>query len=64
MKCPHCGAWTRVLSTRQGTERRRECANEHRFTTTEQVVVKHAPNRVHSTRQSTGQGAHPEGLWT
>lgn len=39
MKCPHCGAWTRVLSTREGTTRRRECANKHRFTTKEQVVA-------------------------
>lgn len=27
MKCPICEAWSRVLSTRNGTMRRRECAN-------------------------------------
>ena len=40
MICPHCGAWAKVLSTRTQsgghlTRRRYECANEHRFTTTE-----------------------------
>lgn len=41
MKCPECGAWTRVLDTREtpdGTRRRHECANLHRFTTVESVV--------------------------
>jgi len=37
MKCPTCGTWTSVKETR-GTRRRRECANEHRFTTEETVV--------------------------
>lgn len=37
MKCPHCGAWTSVLSTR-GTARRRQCGNGHRFSTVETVV--------------------------
>lgn len=39
MKCPRCGADTRVLSTRvlstRGEVRRRECFNLHRFTTEE-----------------------------
>lgn len=34
MKCPICGAWSEVLETRQGV-RRRECANQHRFSTIE-----------------------------
>lgn len=38
MKCPVCSVWTRVLSTREGTVRRRECANLHRFTTDEALV--------------------------
>ena len=37
MKCPTCGTWTVVKETR-GTRRRRECANEHRFTTEEVVI--------------------------
>jgi len=37
MKCPTCGAWSTVMSTRD-TKRRRECANEHRFTTEEVVI--------------------------
>jgi transcriptional regulator NrdR family protein len=44
MKCPICGAWTLVKQTTKsptfGYTRRRECANEHRFTTKE-VVVPH-----------------------
>ena len=39
MKCPICGAWCFVLSTRKGIIRRRECANGHRFTTIETVKV-------------------------
>ena len=41
-KCPECGAWTDVVETRTsakfGYTRRRECANEHRFTTREEVI--------------------------
>lgn len=35
MNCPACDLPTRVLSTRHGTQRRRECPNGHRFTTEE-----------------------------
>ena len=42
MKCPKCNAWTLVKDTR-GTRRRRECANGHRFSTTEVVVKAPAP---------------------
>jgi len=42
MKCPVCGAWSTVKETREskqfGFRRRRECANEHRFTTQEVVI--------------------------
>lgn len=38
MKCPICNADSRVLDTR-GVRRRRECFNEHRFTTEEVVVT-------------------------
>jgi len=43
MKCPECGSWSTVLETRiteKGYKRRRECANEHKFTTEEVVVQK------------------------
>lgn len=42
MKCPKCGAWSRVLDTR-GAQRRRECANLHRFSTVEVLprLVRH-----------------------
>jgi transcriptional regulator NrdR family protein len=46
MKCPECGAWTLVKQTTKsptfGYTRRRECANEHRFTTQEVVVPQEA----------------------
>ena len=46
MKCPTCGAWSLVKETRQsptfGQTRRRECANEHRFTTQELVIPQEA----------------------
>lgn len=42
MKCPTCKAWTAVKETRQkpdGTAYRRyECANLHRFSTSERVI--------------------------
>jgi transcriptional regulator NrdR family protein len=42
MKCPVCSAWTLVKQTTNspifGYTRRRECANEHRFTTKEVVI--------------------------
>jgi hypothetical protein len=37
MKCPTCGTWTVVNETRGG-RRRRECANEHKFSTEEIVI--------------------------
>lgn len=41
MKCPVCDAWTRVKQTRHradgSTYLRYECANLHRFTTSERV---------------------------
>lgn len=44
MKCPICGAWTLVKSTRarktnDNTYRRYECGNLHRFSTEERVVT-------------------------
>jgi transcriptional regulator NrdR family protein len=43
MKCPECGTWTIVKETRTSTgnsrRRRLECANEHRFTTLETIIV-------------------------
>lgn len=48
MKCPHCNARSRVLATRNLTERRRECENGHRFSTREVVAVprhEHQPSK-------------------
>lgn len=44
MKCPECKAWALVLQTRTrktdgAVTRRYECANLHRFSTLERVVV-------------------------
>lgn len=49
MRCPHCAAATRVLSTRHDVIRRRECvgAARHRFTTTE---VPHESMRGNHTK--------------
>jgi len=38
MKCPECGAWSVILETRDTSvryRRRRECGNNHKFTTEE-----------------------------
>jgi hypothetical protein len=46
MKCPTCGAWSIVKETKDsptfGYKRRRECANEHKFTTQEVVIPQEA----------------------
>ena len=47
MNCPECGVWSRVLTTRQGHVRRRECANGHRFTTQEICI----DEKLHKERQ-------------
>ena len=55
MKCPECGAWTTVKDTRtqaNNTKRRRiECANMHRFSTLETIIVPKAP--VHKKQKAT-----------
>lgn len=45
MRCPHCNAWSELLETRKRKTtglvcRRYECANLHRFTTADGVVVR------------------------
>jgi transcriptional regulator NrdR family protein len=46
MKCPFCEAWTTIKESREspifGYTRRRECGNQHRFTTQERVVSEDA----------------------
>jgi len=46
MKCPVCNAWSTVKTTREsptfGHTRRRECGNEHRFTTKEVFIPQEA----------------------
>lgn len=46
MKCPVCDTWSIVKQTKKspafGYVRRRECANEHRFTTQEIVIPEEA----------------------
>jgi len=62
MKCPTCNAWTLIKETRtrvDGSNRRTyECANEHRFRTSEVVVAvkrgtKYAKFRKVVTRAET-----------
>jgi len=47
MKCPECGTWTIVKETRTSTgntrRRRLECANQHRLTTLETIIVSKTP---------------------
>jgi predicted ATP-dependent serine protease len=53
MECPHCGAWSTVKETRSSPtryRRRRECANEHSFTT-EEVVVSQEKIRAENTER-------------
>lgn len=59
MKCPECGAWSNVIETRKtllfGYVRRRECANEHKFTTQEVVI----PDEVRrKARSDYGKATH------
>jgi len=59
MKCPECGTWTIVKETRVSTgntrRRRLECANEHRFTTLETIIV--SKTRVHPIKKTTETGS-------
>lgn len=59
MKCPTCGAWTFVKETRArpdgSTRRRYECANEHRFTTTETITTKE--KKCHQDQHTTHTAA-------
>jgi transcriptional regulator NrdR family protein len=68
MKCPVCGSWSSVITTREsptfGHTRRRECGNEHRFTTQEVAIpqetideerrthIKNMQKRLESVRAS------------
>jgi transcriptional regulator NrdR family protein len=59
MKCPVCGAWSLVKETRQsptfGYTRRRECGNEHRFTTKEVVVAQEEIDEERRNHHATNQ---------
>jgi len=61
MKCPECGTWTIVKETRTSTgnsrRRRLECANEHRFTTLETIIVSKTRLRQIKKATKTGGGA-------
>lgn len=50
MSCPVCEAWTQVLRT-DGLQRRRECANGHRFNTVEVVVPERATQSDETLRK-------------
>ena len=59
MKCPTCGAWTLVKQTTRsptfGYTRRRECANEHRFTTQEVIVPQEEIDKERRTHLKNNQ---------
>lgn len=58
MRCPECGTWTIVKETRTSTgntrRRRLECANEHRFTTLETIIV--SKTSIHKVKKTTQTG--------
>ena len=60
MMCPVCGAQTIVVDTR-GTRRRRECFNEHRFSTEEVVVTNKRATHAGEVPLSTGEPGSPSG---
>jgi len=58
MNCPTCNVWTELLETRKrigGVFRRYECANLHRFTTKDNVVV-----RTDDTKRPRGRPTKEE----
>ena len=59
MKCPTCGAWSLVKQTKKsptfGYTRRRECANEHRFTTQEVIVPQEEIDKERRTHLKNNQ---------
>jgi transcriptional regulator NrdR family protein len=61
MRCPECGTWTIVKETRISTgntrRRRLECANEHRFTTLETIIVSKTSIRKVKKAVKAGGGA-------
>ena len=68
MKCPECGAWSIIKETRTsptfGYIRRRECGNEHRFTTQELIVAQEAidaERRAHGEANFKRLGSFREG---
>ena len=57
MKCPECGAWSNVLSTREtdaGVRRRHECGNEHRFSSLQTVIPKKSDSRLREIASAPG----------
>lgn len=61
MKCPECNTWTSVLESRQSTgntrKRRYECANLHRFSTLETIIVRKTP--IHKVKKAAETGGKP-----
>jgi transcriptional regulator NrdR family protein len=63
MRCPVCQTWVQIKETRQKPDnsiyRRYECANTHRFVTTEQVARIIKPKGKHEGNVAL-QGDRPE----
>jgi len=61
MKCPECDTWTIVKETRTSTgnsrRRRLECANGHRFTTLETIIV--SKTQIHQEQKALKVGGKP-----
>ena len=61
MKCPECGTWTIVKESRISTgntrRRRLECANLHRFSTLETIIVR--KTSIHKVKKAAETGGKP-----
>ena len=67
MRCSECGTWTIVKETRISTgntrRRRLECANEHRFTTLETIIVSKTRLRPVTKTDEAGKKPTVPKLW-
>ena len=57
MNCPICNAWSSVTDSRDKgnyMQRKRQCANEHMFTTEEHVVPSKRHGGAHVNRATKG----------
>lgn len=61
MKCPECKERTQVLRT-DGSRRRRECVNGHRFTTVETVQTGRSSSPMKAVKPTSTKPSKPDVL--